>query len=283
MAHLRIQYFSPRDDICDYVSSYYSVAFDEPLSDVMRAEIASVRFITSGGLVTDVSGEDEALSGKIALLCGPTHRATKVSFEKGFHVFGAAVTPLGWARMFDVDAFSLADRVVPFLPLVGAGQEQLVKRVLNAPDNQTRVTACNHLFASMVDHDRPINEDFLKVTTEWITDPANKDLDALLCRIDLSPRQVERLSKRYFGCGPKMLHRKFRALDSANRLTWENLTDWRKAAGDHYHDQPHFIREFKHFIGRTPTEFIKSRDLLVRATLEERLNIEHQSPLSLIG
>ena len=77
--------------------------------------------------------------------------------------------------------------------------------------------------------------------------------------------------------------RKFRALHSANRLTWQSLDDWRDVATTAYYDQSHFIREFKQFNGRTPSEFIKGAHLLVRQTLTERRQIEHHSPYSLVG
>ncbi len=280
---MKFRYFRPRDDVRDFVSSYYSVSFDKRMEDVMRAEIANVRFLVKGSLTSDIGGEQQAYRARSTMLCGPTHQATNVGFSDGCHVFGAAVTPLGWARMFDVDASELADKVCPLEGYLSAEQQTLAKRVLLASDDEERVAACDTLFAAMADPDRAINQHFLDEVTAWITSPESNELSDLLERFDLSKRQVERLSKKYFGCPPKMLHRKFRALTSANRLVWNELTDWREAASTHYYDQPHFIREFKHFNGRTPTEFIKGAHLLVRATLQERLQIAHRSPFSLIG
>ncbi len=280
---MQFRYFRPREDIRDFVSSYYCVTFDAPVSDVMRAEIANVRFLVKGSLTSHIGGEPHELQAKAAILCGPTHQASDIEFSAGCHIFGAAVTPLGWARLLDVDASDLADRFVPLETYLTEPEEQLAKRILNAPDDETRVTACDHLFASMADRDKPINEQFLEEVTAWITSPECNQMEDLLARFDLSTRQIERLSKKYFGCPPKMLHRKFRALNSANRLTWQELTDWRDVASTFYYDQPHFIREFKHFNGRTPNEFIKGTHILVRTTLTERLKITHKSPFSLIG
>ena len=128
-----------------------------------------------------------------------------------------------------------------------------------------------------------VHDAFLIQATRWITDPEPNELEDLLAVMDVSARQVERLCKTYFGSAPKRLHRKFRALHSANRLTWQQLTDWRDIATTAYFDQSHFIREFKQFNGRTPTEFIKGPHLLVRMTLQERLQIAHDSPFSLVG
>jgi len=217
------------------------------------------------------------------MMCGPTFRWSNIRFEAGTEVFGAAITPMGWSRMFGVPADAYADRVVPLPDLVDADKVALIRAVLDAPDLPSRVACADHLFASLHDPDRRVNDAFLDQVTAWITDPEPNELEDLLLMTDVSPRQVERLCKTYFGSAPKRLHRKFRALHSANRLTWQELTDWRDIATTAYFDQSHFIREFKQFNGRTPSEFINGPHMLVRLTLQERRQIDHDSPYSLVG
>nr|WP_233061398.1 AraC family transcriptional regulator [Parvularcula mediterranea] len=109
------------------------------------------------------------------------------------------------------------------------------------------------------------------------------ELEDLLETSGRSQRQLERLCKAYFGGSPKKLHRKFRALHAANAFAWDEHQDWRDVASTTYYDQAHFIREFKTFNGRTPTEFINGPHFLVRVTLDQRRQIDHPSPYSLIG
>ena len=68
----------------------------------------------------------------------------------------------------------------------------------------------------------------------------------------LSARQLRRLTQLYLGLSPRELARVFRfqyMLQIMN--TVNNKTAW----ADHYHDQPHFIREFKSISGFTPNQF----------------------------
>lgn len=280
---MRFEYFKPRADIRSLVSSYYNVTVDDDVADIMRAEIANVRFVVRGSIASDINGKLEQYGIGSALLCGPTHKWSNVEFSPDTQVFGAAITPLGWARMFGIDADQLADKVVPLKTYVPpAGLEQF-DCIFNGTDESLRVEACNNIFASLVNIDRHINAAFLEQISAWITSPDPNELIDLFEKVQLSKRQVERLSKKYFGSPPKLLHRKFRALHSANRLTWQELTDWKDIATTAYYDQSHFIREFKQFNGRTPSEFIKGTHILVRMTLQERLQIAHESPFSLIG
>lgn len=265
------------------MSSYYNVIVSEQVSDIMRAEIANLRFVIAGQVFTDVNGAEEQYGPGATLLCGPTYRWSNVRFEPGTLVFGAAITPMGWAQLFDVDADQLADKLVPLETYVQSSALPLIKGIFEARDTEDRIPATDRLFAAMVDPRRRVDEAFLEQMTAWITSPDPNELATLIAGMHRSQRQIERLCKKYFGSAPKLLHRKFRALHSANRLTWQEMTDWRDIATTAYSDQSHFIREFKQFNGRTPSEFIKGAHILVRMTLQQRLQIDHESPFSLIG
>jgi AraC-like DNA-binding protein len=280
---VQFQYFRPQSKIWQLVSSYYNVTVPDDISDIMRAEIANIRFVIRGRVATDINGVEEEYGPGATLLCGPTYKWSNVRFAPGTQVFGAAITPMGWARLFDVGADQLANRLVPLEAFVPEPGLPHIQDIFHASDEEHRVEAADKLFAAMVDPARRIDEDFLDQVTAWITSPDPNELNVLISEMRLSPRQIERLCKKYFGSAPKLLHRKFRALHSANRLTWQELTDWQDIATTAYSDQSHFIREFKQFNGRTPSEFIKGAHILVRMTLEQRLQIDHESPFSLIG
>jgi len=280
---MQFAYFRPREDIRSLVGSYYNLTIDQPLADVMRAEIANVRIVVRGNIYSDMGGTEMKFPAGSMMLCGPTFRWSSIRFEADTEVFGAAITPMGWSRMFKVPADAYADRVVPLADLVEPDKVALIDAVFDAPDLLARVACADHLFAALHDPDWRVNDVFLDQVTTWITDPEPNELEDLLSMTDISPRQVERLCKTYFGSAPKRLHRKFRALHSANRLTWQELTNWRDIATTAYFDQSHFIREFKQFNGRTPSEFINGPHMLVRLTLQERRQIDHDSPYSLVG
>lgn len=280
---MQFLYFRPHEKIRSLVGSYYNLTVPGDLTDVMRAEIANIRFILRGAVYSDVGGTNVEYSAGSVILCGPTFRWTNVRFDAGTELFGAAITPLGWSRMLKTPADAYADRIVPLHDHVDGRMHAEIDAVLDTRSLEARVAAADFLFASLDDSTVSVNARFLHQATAWIVDPEPNELDHLLSATDVSARQVERLCKTYFGSAPKKLHRKFRALHSANRLTWNQLTDWRDIATTAYFDQSHFIREFRQFNGRTPSEFIRGAHLLVRTTLQERLQINHESPFSLVG
>mgnify|MGYP000075082186 FL=1 len=73
------------------------------------------------------------------------------------------------------------------------------------------------------------------------------------CRdFGLSARQLRRLSHQYLGLSPRELARVFRFQAMLKTMSNGN---GKLAWADHYHDQPHFIREFKSLSGFTPNQF----------------------------
>ena len=233
--------------------------------------------------MSDLSGAPVELKPGDAPLCGPTYRWSRLRFSAGARAFGAAITPLGWRRLFSVSAEELANTHAPLEDFVPPHARPLIGAVFEAQSKEAAVSAADALFSSFVSHERRVHDDFIEQATRWIVDPEPNEIEHLIDQVDLSHRQIERLCKAYFGAGPKKLHRKFRALHAANRLIWMNLSDWREIARAAYYDQAHFIREFKQFNGRTPQEFIDGPNFLVRLTLQERLKINHGSPFSLVG
>lgn len=73
-------------------------------------------------------------------------------------------------------------------------------------------------------------------------------VEELAYTIGLSPRQLHRKMTGMFGIGVKDYCRILRFKDAMEiikpqRIGWKN-----------YYDQPHFIKEIKHFTGYTPTK-----------------------------
>ena len=75
-------------------------------------------------------------------------------------------------------------------------------------------------------------------------------------RVGRSVRALERSFRFHVGLAPKAIIRRFRIQEAASRLAAGEATDLAALAQTlGYFDQPHFIKDFKSQIGRTPTRF----------------------------
>ncbi|NUO50388.1 MAG: helix-turn-helix transcriptional regulator, partial [Polyangiaceae bacterium] len=72
----------------------------------------------------------------------------------------------------------------------------------------------------------------------------------------LGVRTLERRFRAYVGVSPKWVIRRYRLMEAVERLkAGERGSLAELAAGLGYFDQPHFVRDFKAIVGRTPSEF----------------------------
>jgi AraC-like DNA-binding protein len=88
------------------------------------------------------------------------------------------------------------------------------------------------------------------------TDPQMSRCDGLATQLEMSPRNLERLFRRYVGVPPKWVVRRFRVQEACERTKTGEAPNWSQLANElGYFDQSHFIRDFKDQVGRTPAEY----------------------------
>jgi AraC-like DNA-binding protein len=100
---------------------------------------------------------------------------------------------------------------------------------------------------------------------EWAAEGAGR-VETLYARLDMSKRQATRLCNEYFGGPPKHLERKFRAIWAAIKI-YQGGSNADAAAP--FYDDPHMIREIKHFTGHTPTSLRAGIDPVLALALDK--------------
>lgn len=190
-------------------------------------------------------------------LLAPCSCATRYFVDGGFQTIGAALTPLGWAALTGLDAHDDGNRVFPAADRLGPAAEILAHEARMAwNDGCTGEVIAEKLRLFIQARLRdlvPAHMQFISLMRDWLSKGQDWDLAALPEKIGYSDRQIQRLSKRYFGLPPQMLLRKTKALKAAVVLSDPDATDIQLArVADYYYDQSHMIREIRHFVGRTP-------------------------------
>lgn len=251
------------------VSSYYMFHADLPrYVDLMRADLPQLRFMLSGSAEYHFHDGTVMPAPRITLI-GPSFGAYRFHSRGPLLVFGIGLLPAGWAALVREDASKLADRVEDAEALFGntiaAGYERLCGTVKLL--EMTRIADRMMSVLSMRASDTPLW--LTRVTDDWLASRASPDVNTLIETADMSGRQIERLVKRIYGASPKLLARKYRALKAASEFAGGERT-WSDVAGDAFSDQSHFIREFRQFVGLTPTQLVASPPPVTRLTFERR-------------
>ena len=253
---VRMELFPPSPGVAPMVTTFFRMRCDEEaIRDVQPSSIGIVALMARGsGHMRFLDGRSEPSHPWMVLT--PSSAAGTFEVTGPWDVFGAMLSPIGWASLTGLSATEhgnrlyAAERVLPE-PLLSIGRDVL--SAFDALSTQQMVEAfSNAILASA----RPLpkgHAEFIATAAAWLAESLSPELDDLVARSAYGARQVQRLTERYFGLPPRSLARKYRALRAAVILSRPTITaDEIAAVQDHFYDQPHMIREIRLFAGRTP-------------------------------
>lgn len=264
---VKLRYFAPPLHLRNYFGSLYHLTIDAAhYADVTRADMPQLRFMLRGG------GRYHFQDGAVmptpdVCLLGPTMGATRFELDGPIRVLGISLLPAGWLALTDRDASSLADRLCTAASFDGLADSLAM---IDEEDEDAIVDLCWTVLSERVRPLRDTTWSLLQAIDAWLTGEGSPRIEALVEKTDVSPRQLARLTNRYYGAPPKLLARKYRALRCSARLVLDQ-DSWQTLCEDGgFYDQSHFIREIKHFIGLTPHQLQTEPTAVAQLTLLRR-------------
>lgn len=270
-----VRFFMPSPQLAPYFTTYYltevKIPESETVEDWLHPEWANVRFAQSPNMLAAV-GSEPLRSTPRMIATGPTSLAGH--FVSGpFRNWGVGIQPLGWARFCNGPAADLADRFcdgsdcaafAAFAPLA----DQIYDGTPDPAGEAARIDA--FLLSLLARHPPAEDEARILAAHTALIDHEIGSVSDLANRVGMSSRSLERLSLRAFGFPPKLLLRRQRFLRSLAQfmldpsLTWISTLDWQ------YVDQAHFVRDFKRFMGISPSQYAAQDHPVLRAAARAR-------------
>ena len=271
MSDFSLRYCQPSAMMRECVYAYYILESDLPAwADNLRAELPQMRFMWRGDVQVSFAGLPE-LAMPRASLSGPSSAAIHFRARGPIRMCGAGLLPAGWAALIGSGASDLADLPLDLEQLAGLAARRTLHQVAEAKSDQECAAALDAFFLSLAMKARQPPLWFTRATDSWLSGSRNPDVNQLVQTLGMSSRQIERMALRVYGASPKLLARKYRAVHAAIRLGRNPEAGWEHAAAGVYYDQPHFIRDFRRFIGMTPGDYARREaGSLIRLTVTER-------------
>lgn len=267
---VQLRYFAPPEELRAYFGSLY--IFSETAdrySDVTRADLPQLRFMLDGRGNYHFHDGTIAATPEVCML-GPTLGATRFELDGAAHVVGISLLPAGWMSLHGGDASLLADRVRDMAAEREGAFAALLSRLRTLSDPEEMAEHCWSVLADWVEPLPDATWRLLEAVAGWLMAEGSPRIEVLADRTGLSPRQLARLTNRYYGCPPKLLARKYRALRCSARIALDHES-WQELCEDgRFYDQSHFIREIKHFIGLTPHQLQNEPTAVAQLTLLRR-------------
>jgi AraC-like DNA-binding protein len=172
-------------------------------------------------------------------------------------VLGTRFLPGGFRPFAGVAVGTITDRVVPLREIVGREEaDALERRVREEGATPARIAHVEAFLRSRAAGPDARVEEVAGIVRLLLDEPEITRVDQLAARCHVSPRTLQRLFHEYVGVSPKWVVQRQRLHTAAERIAERPDVDLAALAIDlGYFDQPHFIKEFKGVVGRTPAEY----------------------------
>jgi AraC-like DNA-binding protein len=270
-----VRFFPPPPELEGCFATFYradiTVEPDGRICDYLQPEWANVRFFSGDAPLAQL-GDGPKLCHARFTATGPSSLPTR--FELGStRLWGVGLFPLGWAKFVATPASTMAnalvdgechpafDRFAPVLDDLFDGQ---------ADDDREYAILIEHFLSRNhrhADHDR------IMAIHDALVDPAVRSVTQFAERAGMGQRTLERLCHRDFGFPPKLLLRRQRVMRSLAAYMLKKDGNWTGVLDDHYHDQAHFVRDFRSFMTMSPTEYASLDHPILSAFMAERARI----------
>lgn len=260
MTNIKIRFFQPHPSLLPYFSTYYLTEIEAPdgtrVTDHLHPEWANLRFIQGVRPLASI-GDGPLQETHRFNATGPTSRACQFSAGR-MRAWGMGLLPLGWARFVGAPAEIFADRFVDgttepvFAKL--AGLSDLLNDANGDIEHEVGVVDA-HLMVLLRDRHDIEEERRIAIAQKALLDSNVFTVSHFSELVGISPRSVERLSRKVFGFAPKLLLRRQRFLRSLSQFMLDPSMRWINTLDSHYHDQAHFARDFTRFMGMSARQY----------------------------
>jgi AraC-like DNA-binding protein len=208
-------------------------------------------------MVADVAGCTTVCR---SFFSGPMTQPMRVRPTGRLNLFGVCFRPGGALPFLSSPVGEIVNRCIQTDDLWEA--ETLDITNLMQSDGHTtrqRIDCTNHLFLQSIDGVQQMDARTALAVDVIEGHGGQVNVHRLAAWVGLSHRQLERLFKMQVGLSPKQLCRSLRFKSVFQQLALSPISTWAATAQScGYYDQPHMIRDFKHFTGHSPASFFKN-------------------------
>jgi AraC-like DNA-binding protein len=272
-ANLAIRYFRPPGKLERYFQTIFLLETFVPegatISDFIMPTWGIVSWRDRPAMTLKFR-EDQAFNFGLSGAAGPFDHA--VSIDCGpLRQWSAILSPAGWSRFVDAPARDYANRAVSIEQDDAFAAFRPIGRSLfdGRPDPDAELEIILDCLSGRLHEPAREDEDRIDAILAALMDMQCANVSDLAARAGVGRRTLERVCESAFGLAPKMLLRRQRFMRSVTQHMLADGRPWTEAIDDIYHDQPHFVREFREFTGLTPRAFARlDRSMLKPVLLE---------------
>ncbi len=190
-------------------------------------------------------------------LIGPRLSPLKTLVLGGDVVWGSHFWPGATGACFGKTGAELFEVIAPAVSLVDpAWLHRLGEGLAVAEDDVAGAAALDRAWLELTAAADPLDQAVMTAVFRILRSGGEGTIAALANSVQLSPRQLRRRFRVAVGLAPKELAQVQRFRVSARGRVVDKAGSWVDVAASHgYADQAHLVREYRRFLGLTPSDF----------------------------
>jgi AraC-like DNA-binding protein len=243
------------------VNAFYIIETgSDPIEEAVPAYAAQLLVMVRGQVRFTFADGSTGQSSTV-FINAPMMRSGRALLEGPVLQIGASLTHTAWQRLSNLPADEVHDRLIPaeavLTPDQIAGIEAAAEACrTGAIPPEALCDTLTQVIAAAPFTLRPDHVAVVEAILAWLASGFEPTLAALHASVSVSPRQLQRICRRYFGVPPAQVLKRFRALRAAMLLSQPGISAelYDQLMGG-YFDQAHLIRDIRRYTGRTPSQF----------------------------
>ena len=276
-----VRYYRLSEPLQPYFTALYAFEFQcapgQVIEDYLHPEWTQLRFVRGVPPIASV-GPGPLKEQWPFVASGPTSRSIHFGITTG-EVWGLGLQPAGWAKFAQGSARAIADSTVDGSAHPSFALFAPIQRMVEESDSDLDTMAARINDYLMGHADRPLkNEHLIFACQEALRDPEVANVSQLGERLGLGARSLERFCSRHFGFPPKLLLRRQRFLRSLAEFMLTSRRSWSAALDGQYYDQAQFVRDFRAFMGMTPSEYAEMPHPILDRIIAQRMADQGAAP-----
>jgi AraC-like DNA-binding protein len=193
-----------------------------------------------------------------AFISGMHRNYISISAHENSEMLAIQFKPFGSYPFLHEKTDLINELVVPAHEIVGDELYQLRQQMIDSASTDEKFQLVDNWLQERFDEQMTPPEDIVQFVSQLQAEPV-EGLNELIEAYPASQKKLIEEFKKYVGLTPKYYQRILRFNDLLKRLQNKYEVSWTEIAHDcGYFDQSHFIKEFKHFSGFNPREYIRN-------------------------
>jgi AraC-like DNA-binding protein len=256
-------FHTPAPPLNSYIKRFYYQIESLPLprEKVLPLPALDLKINFGGGFQVYDAGQAEPftiLSESWAL--GLWTKYHVVDWPSELQYVGVSFKPGGAYPFLGLPLSELQDQVVSLDAIWGRSAAELRERLFTAPTIQGRFVLLEQFLLARLCESPQRLKAVRYAVAELARQHGTLSIRELSESMGMSQKHLIVQFKQMVGCTPKELGRLYRFADILASIDLTQPIDWTVVAHQFcFHDQSHFIRDFREFTGNTPTDYLRLR------------------------